>query len=51
MVRQGGERTGREERGIKWSDKEERGQEEERDEGRQLRCEDDRKRRGVKADS
>jgi hypothetical protein len=30
------------------SDKEKKGQEKERDEGRQIRCEEDRKRRGLK---
>jgi hypothetical protein len=38
--------TGRKERGRKWSDKDGRGQEQERDKGRQIRCEEDRKRRG-----
>ncbi len=34
-----------EQSGRRLSDKEERGQEEERDEGRHIRCEEDRKRR------
>ncbi len=38
-------RTGREGRGRRLLDKEERGQEEKTDEGRQIRCEEDRKRR------
>ncbi len=43
-------RTEREGRGRKWSDKEERGQEEERVEGKQIRCKEDRTRRGMKTD-
>ncbi len=42
--RLGVKRTGREGRGRKWADKEERGREEERDEDIQLRCEEERKR-------